>query len=131
MQTEFENVKVVAKANVYYDGKVLSHAFFMPDGSRKTLGILFPGEYEFGTGDAEIMEPTAGKLTVMLPGSDRLRPRHVVPHPRQQQVQVQVQRTVGVRLLLHQGIGTCAGLGPYLVASASPSSSRVTMSSQS
>lgn len=71
MQTEFENVKVVAKANVYYDGKVLSHAFFMPDGSRKTLGILFPGEYEFGTGDAEVMEPVAGTLTAMLPGSDK------------------------------------------------------------
>jgi uncharacterized protein YaiE (UPF0345 family) len=71
MKTEFENVKVVAKANVYYDGKVLSHTFFMPDGSRKTLGILFPGEYEFGTGDAEVMEPIAGELTVMLPGSGK------------------------------------------------------------
>ncbi len=65
---EFENVKVVAKANVYYDGKVLSHTFYMPNGDRKTLGILFPGEYEFGTADAEVMEVTAGALTVMLPG---------------------------------------------------------------
>lgn len=67
-QKEFENVKVVAKANVYYDGKVLSHTFYMPNGDRKTLGILFPGEYEFGTGDAEIMDMTAGALTVLLPG---------------------------------------------------------------
>lgn len=65
---EFENVKFVAKANVYFGGKVLSHAFFMPDGSRKTVGVIFPGEYEFATGDAEIMEVTSGELTVMLPG---------------------------------------------------------------
>lgn len=65
---EFENVKVVAKANVYYDGKVLSHTFYMPSGDRKTLGIIFPGEYEFGTADAEIMEVTSGALTVLVPG---------------------------------------------------------------
>lgn len=65
---EFENVKVVTKANVYYDGRVLSHAFYMPNGDRKTLGIMFSGEYEFGTGDAEIMEVIAGALTVVLPG---------------------------------------------------------------
>lgn len=67
-QAAYENVKVETKANVYYDGKVLSHAFFMQNGDRKTLGIMFPGEYEFGTGDAEIMEVIAGALTVMLPG---------------------------------------------------------------
>ena len=67
-QAEYENVKLVAKANVYYDGKVLSHAFFMPNGDRKTLGVMFPGEYEFGTADAEIMEVIAGALTVLLPG---------------------------------------------------------------
>jgi uncharacterized protein YaiE (UPF0345 family) len=65
---EFENVKFVAKANVYFDGKVLSHVFFMPDGSRKTAGVIFPGEYEFGTGDAEIMEVTSGELAALLPG---------------------------------------------------------------
>ena len=67
-QAEFENVKVMAKANVYYDGKVLSHTFYMPNGDRKTLGITFPGEYEFGTADAEVMDVVAGGLTVLLPG---------------------------------------------------------------
>jgi uncharacterized protein YaiE (UPF0345 family) len=66
---EYENVKVVAKANIYFDGRVISYAFFMPDGSRKTAGVIFPGEYEFGTGDAEVMEVTAGALSVILPGS--------------------------------------------------------------
>jgi uncharacterized protein YaiE (UPF0345 family) len=65
---EFENVKFVAKANVYFDGKVMSHVFYMPDGSRKTAGVVFPGEYEFGTGDAEIMEVTSGALSALLPG---------------------------------------------------------------
>jgi uncharacterized protein YaiE (UPF0345 family) len=67
-EIEFENVKFVAKANVYFDGKVLSYAFFMPDGSRKTAGVVFPGEYEFSTGDAEIMEVTFGELAALLPG---------------------------------------------------------------
>jgi uncharacterized protein YaiE (UPF0345 family) len=65
---EFENVKFVAKANVYYEGRVLSFAFYMPDGSRKTAGVIFPGEYEFGTADAEIMEVTSGELSAILPG---------------------------------------------------------------
>jgi uncharacterized protein YaiE (UPF0345 family) len=68
---EFENVKFVAKANVYYDGKVLSFAFYTPDGARKTAGVIFPGEYEFGTGDAEIMEVTSGELEAKLPGSSK------------------------------------------------------------
>ena len=65
---EFENVKFVAKANVYFDGRVLSFAFYMSDGSRKTAGVIFPGEYEFGTADAEVMEVTSGELSAILPG---------------------------------------------------------------
>ena len=67
---EFDNVKFVAKANVYNEGKLLSHTFFMPNGDKKTAGIVFPGEYEFGTTDAEIMEVIAGVLEARLPGSD-------------------------------------------------------------
>ena len=67
---EFSDVKFIAKANIYHDGKVISHAFFLPDGSRKTAGVIFPGEYEFGTGDREVMEVTAGALAVLLPGHD-------------------------------------------------------------
>lgn len=67
-KAEFENVKLVAKANVYEGGKVLSHTFYVPDGGRKTLGIGFPGDYEFETGDAEVMEVIAGTLEVILPG---------------------------------------------------------------
>lgn len=64
---QFENVAVVKKANVYFDGKVTSRTVLFADGNKKTLGIMLPGEYEFGTGAAEVMEILAGKLEVLLP----------------------------------------------------------------
>ncbi len=69
--SEFQNVTVVKKANVYFDGKVTSRTVLFPDGSKKTLGIMLPGEYTFSTGDPEIMEILAGELEVQLPGSSR------------------------------------------------------------
>jgi purine/pyrimidine-nucleoside phosphorylase len=66
--SEFKNVNVVKKANVYFDGKVTSRTVVFPDGSKKTLGIMLPGEYEFNTEDKEIMEIMAGDLEVRLPG---------------------------------------------------------------
>ena len=54
--TEFKNVTVVKKANVYFEGKVTSRTVLFPDGSKKTLGVMMPGEYEFGTAEKEIME---------------------------------------------------------------------------
>ncbi len=66
----FENVTVVKKANVYYDGKVTSRTVLFQDGTKKTLGIIMPGEYEFGTADKEIMEVLGGRLNVLLPGSE-------------------------------------------------------------
>ena len=69
-QNEFTNVTVRKKANIYYDGKVTSRLVTFPDGSTKTLGIMLPGDYEFGTKEKEIMEILAGKLSVKLPGSD-------------------------------------------------------------
>ena len=66
----FEQVAVVKQANVYFDGKVTSRTVLFPDGSRKTLGVMLPGTYEFGTGAAEIMEVLGGEMTVRLPGAD-------------------------------------------------------------
>ena len=66
--SEFKNVTVVKKANVYFDGKVTSRTVVFADGSKKTLGIMQPGEYEFSTGDKEIMEILSGELDVLLPG---------------------------------------------------------------
>ena len=65
---QFENVTAVKKANVYFEGKVTSRTILFADGTKKTLGIMMPGHYEFGTQKAEIMEIMAGELDVLLPG---------------------------------------------------------------
>jgi uncharacterized protein YaiE (UPF0345 family) len=65
---EFRNVTIIKKANVYFDGKVTSRTVLFPDGTKKTLGIMSPGEYEFGTAEKEVMEILAGELEVLLPG---------------------------------------------------------------
>ncbi len=67
--TELKGVTVVKKANVYFEGKVTSRTVVFPDGSKKTLGIMLPGEYEFGTVEKEVMEILSGKLALQLPGS--------------------------------------------------------------
>ncbi|MDH5297405.1 MAG: pyrimidine/purine nucleoside phosphorylase [Desulfobulbaceae bacterium] len=72
--SEFNNVTVVKKANVYFDGKVTSRTVIFPDGNRKTLGVMLPGEYEFNTADPEIMEILAGDLDVQLPGDASWQP---------------------------------------------------------
>lgn len=65
----FSNVTVDAKANVYFDGRVVSHTIHLPDGSKKTLGLIFPGQYHFGTAAPELMEIVAGDCTVVLDGT--------------------------------------------------------------
>jgi uncharacterized protein YaiE (UPF0345 family) len=69
---EFRNVTAVAKANVYFDGKVVSHAILLPDGSKKTLGLIFSGKFHFGTDKAERMEIIAGQCAVKLDGQTAL-----------------------------------------------------------
>ena len=66
--SEFKNVVIIKKANIYFDGKVTSRSVIFPDGSRKTLGILLPGEYAFNTDEKEIMEIISGDLEISLPG---------------------------------------------------------------
>lgn len=66
--SEFKNVTVVKKANIYFDGKVASHTVQFGDGSKKTLGVMQPGEYEFATGAAEIMEILSGELEWRMKG---------------------------------------------------------------
>jgi uncharacterized protein YaiE (UPF0345 family) len=64
----FQNVTVEAKANVYFEGKVVSHTIHFADGSKKTLGLIYPGTYHFGTGAPERMEIIAGTCSVILDG---------------------------------------------------------------
>lgn len=66
--TEFPGVTAITKANVYFDGKVVSHSILFPDGSKKTLGLIYPGKFHFGTDKAERMEIVAGQCEVKLDG---------------------------------------------------------------
>lgn len=70
--TSFQNVTVDAKANVYFDGKVVSHTVRFSDGSKKTLGLIYPGKYHFGTAAPERMEIIAGACEVVLDGTSEV-----------------------------------------------------------
>ena len=68
--TEFRNVTAIAKANVYFDGKVVSHTLIFPDQTKKTIGLIYPGKYHFSTDKAERMEIIAGACSVKLDGQN-------------------------------------------------------------
>jgi uncharacterized protein YaiE (UPF0345 family) len=70
MSGTFENVTIVKKANVYFEGKVTSRTVLFADGTSKTLGFMLPGEYEFATGSREVMELLNGEMGVLLPGQE-------------------------------------------------------------
>jgi uncharacterized protein YaiE (UPF0345 family) len=70
MCMQFLNVTAEAKANIYFDGKVVSHGVTLADGTTKTFGIIYPGSYHFGTEKAERMEITDGTCQVTLDGVD-------------------------------------------------------------
>jgi len=65
---KFDGVSVATKANVYFDGKVVSHTVTFPDGSRKTIGLIFPGAFTFTTAAAEVMAIVDGTCRVRLKG---------------------------------------------------------------
>ena len=67
--TQFDNVSVVKKANVYFDGKCISHTVVFPDGTKKTVGVIFPSSLTFNTGLPELMEINAGVCKVKLAGA--------------------------------------------------------------
>ena len=71
--TEFKGVTAVTKANVYFDGRVVSHSLLFADGSKKTLGLIYPGKFHFGTDKAEVMEIVAGACSVKLDGPSAVR----------------------------------------------------------
>ena len=70
MPESFDDVSVQAAANIYFDGKVVSHSVFFGNGSKKTLGIIFPGKYKFDTDAPELMEIISGTAKVTLNGTD-------------------------------------------------------------
>lgn len=64
-----ENVSVTPKANIYFDGKCVSHTLQCADGSRKSVGVIFPSTLTFNTGAPEIMEIVSGRCRVRLDGA--------------------------------------------------------------
>ena len=68
MSLLFSNVTAVTKANVYFDGKVVSHTILFPNQAKKTLGLIYAGKFHFGTDKAERMEIVAGECCVKLDG---------------------------------------------------------------
>ena len=69
MSDKFDNVSVGKKANVFFDGKCVSHSVFFPDGTRKTVGVIMPGsQLVFNVGTPELMEITAGECQVKVAG---------------------------------------------------------------
>ena len=66
--SEFQNVSVVKHANVYFDGKCVSHTVQLADGSKKTVGVILPSSLLFNTGAPEVMESVAGSCRVRLKG---------------------------------------------------------------
>jgi uncharacterized protein YaiE (UPF0345 family) len=65
---QFDQVSVVKKANVYFDGKCVSHTVLLADGTRKSVGVILPSKLTFGTGAPEIMELLEGRCLVKLAG---------------------------------------------------------------
>ena len=69
MSDKIENISVGKKANVFFDGKCVSHSVFFPDGSRKTVGVILPGsQLTFNVSTPELMEITSGECQVKIAG---------------------------------------------------------------
>ena len=67
---QFNNVSVVSKANVYFDGKCISHSIQLADGTKKSVGVILPSTLTFNTGAPEVMECVAGSCRVKLAGEN-------------------------------------------------------------
>lgn len=66
MSTQFDHVSIIKKANIFFDGKCVSHNVIFPDGTKKTIGVIFPSTLTFATGAPEIMEIVSGKCRVRI-----------------------------------------------------------------
>ncbi len=67
---QFDHVTVSKKANVYFDGKCISHTVQFADGTKKSVGVILPASLTFNTGAPEIMETVVGCCRYRLQGED-------------------------------------------------------------
>ena len=68
--SQIDNVSIIKTANIYFDGKCVSHSIVLPDGSKKSVGVIFPSTLTFKTEAPEIMEINGGECRVRLSGGD-------------------------------------------------------------
>ena len=101
LPTQFTGATVMTKANIYFDGKVVSHTLLVPGGTKKTLGLIYPGAYHFGTDAPERMEIIAGGLSRHAgrhDGRQGLRGRHLLRRGWQERLH---DRGEGRRVRIH------------------------------
>jgi len=67
--TQFDGVTVSTQANVYFDGKCVSHGITLAEGTKKSVGVVLPATLTFNTGAPEIMECVAGSCEYLLAGT--------------------------------------------------------------
>jgi len=71
MSSQISDVSVKTQANVFFDGKCISHTLTRTDGSSLSVGVIMPASLTFNTGAPEIMECVAGSCEYKLAGSDQ------------------------------------------------------------
>ena len=69
VRERLDGVSIDTKANVYFDGRCVSHTIRLPDGTRKSVGVILPAKLTFDTAAPEKMELIAGRCRVVLPGT--------------------------------------------------------------
>jgi purine/pyrimidine-nucleoside phosphorylase len=67
---KIDGASIATQANVYFDGKCVSHGLTFADGTRKSVGVVLPSQLTFKTAAAEIMECVAGACEYKLAGTD-------------------------------------------------------------
>jgi purine/pyrimidine-nucleoside phosphorylase len=68
--TTIDGITVTTQANIYFDGKCVSHGISFPDGTKKSVGVILPSTLTFNTGAPEIMECVAGSCEYRIAGSE-------------------------------------------------------------
>ncbi len=115
MTTEhITGVTLTTKANVYFDGKCVSHSFTLADGTKKSVGVVLPATLTFGTAAAEIMECVGGACEYKLDGSDEWKTsaarREASTSPRNSKFDIRADRGLPLHLPLRLSPGRAAGL---------------------
>ncbi|AEG92146.1 pyrimidine/purine nucleoside phosphorylase [Ramlibacter tataouinensis] len=67
---KIDGATVTTQANVYFDGRCVSHGLVLADGSRKSVGVILPSTLTFTTGAPEVMECVAGSCEWRLAGTE-------------------------------------------------------------